>query len=166
MRSLFIQSDFYHTLICPANHWFAGELPSCTDQQSRVPYLSSVSPLEAYYDNLPAPYAETLLACRDFILGLQLGLDPVYKWRIPVFDWKGNNLCYFHYEAKKNRCYIAFSSGRLLECPLLRAEGRKNMRFIVLNPEADLPVEAIQSCIEQVIAHLSSGGKAWSREAS
>lgn len=120
-----------------------------------------MSPLESYYQQLPAGHSDTLLACRDFLLGLNFELTPVCKWRIPVFDWKGKNVCYFHYEAKKDRCYIAFSAGRFIEHELLRAEGRKNMRFMVLDPKADLPVEAIQSCVEQVIAHLEAGGKAW-----
>ena len=122
-----------------------------------------MSPLEEYYQNLPLEISDTLLACRDFLLSLDLGLVPVWKWKVPVFDWEGKNICYFHYEAKKDRCYIAFSAGRFIDCPLLRAEGRKNMRFIVLQPDTDLPIEAIQSCVEQVIAHLRKGGKAWTR---
>ncbi|MFK8056416.1 MAG: DUF1801 domain-containing protein [Saprospiraceae bacterium] len=121
-----------------------------------------MSPLESFYQDLPEPHGDTLIACRDFVLSLDLGLVPVFKWRTPVFDWSGKNVCYFHYEAKKNRCYIAFSAGRFIECALLRAEGRKSMRFIVLNPDVDLPVESIQSCVEQVVAHLKEGRKAWS----
>jgi len=122
-----------------------------------------MSPLEHFYENLPAPHRDTLLACREFLLGLDLGLTPVWKWRTPVFDWQGKNVCYFHYEEKKDRCYIAFSAGEFIECALLRSEGRKRMRFIVLDPLADLPVVAIQRCVEQVLAHLKSGGKAWRR---
>ena len=92
-----------------------------------------------------------MLAVRDMLRSPPYDFVEKYKWRIPVYYDQDHYICYLYHEVKSARSYMAFINGRSLEHPLLRSEGRKQMRFIVLNPAADLPLDAIADVLSQVL---------------
>ena len=120
-----------------------------------------MSPLERHYDALPPGHRELLLAARAWLLEQPYGLREEYKWSTPCFAYAGRHACYLYHQAKRARSYVAFPAGRFLEHPLLRADGRKLIRVLDLDPDRDLPVEAISNCLAQQVARIAAGGRAY-----
>ena len=121
----------------------------------------SLSPLEGYYLNLPDGHREALVALRDWLRAHELSFTETYKWSTPVFDVDGRQILYLYHNRKKRHSYVAFAAGKHLEHPLLESAGQKVMRFITLDPEADLPMEAIEDCMLQAVAYVREAGKSW-----
>lgn len=107
--------------------------------------------LDEYFLNLPPANQSTMLVVRDFLLAAPYHLVEKYKWRTPVYHHADRYVCYLYHEKKKHRSYLAFVNAQTFEHELLRAEGRKMMRFIVLNPEEDVPLEAIREVLAQAV---------------
>ena len=123
-----------------------------------------MSPLEAYYARLPDGHRELLLAADRYLRSLDdLTLEPGYKWRTPTYDYRGRHIAYLYHEAQRGLSYVAFAAGKHLRHPLLRGEDRKIMRYLPLDPDVDLPVDAIADCLRQAAAHIDEHGSGWQR---
>lgn len=120
-----------------------------------------MTPLERYYDALPPGHRELLLAARTWLLERPHALREEFKWSTPCFAYGGRHACYLYHKANTARSYVAFPAGRFLDHPLLRADGRKLIRVLDLDPDGDLPVAAIADCLAQQIARIEAGGTAY-----
>ncbi len=110
--------------------------------------------LDEYFLNLPPAHQSTMLVVREFLLAEPYRLVEKYKWRTPVYHHGDRYVCYVYHEKKKRRSYLAFVNAQAFEHELLRAEGREMMRFIILDPDADVPLEAIAEVLAQALPDL------------
>lgn len=121
-----------------------------------------MTPLDEYYDRLPADFQECFLAARDVLLGLEdLNLEATYKWHLPFFYRDKRGVCYLNYRRKRHDGYLAFAAGRHLVHPLLVNEGQKTTRMLMLDPRADLPLDAIIDCTRQAAHWVEHNQKSW-----
>ena len=115
-----------------------------------------MSPLEAYYRQLPERFRETMLAARDLILAHPAGWTPRYKWRCPTFEYRGRHVGHLYHNRGERRCYLGLHYGARIDHPLLVAEGRRLMRMLPLSEADDLPADAIDYCIGATAALLDA----------
>ena len=111
-----------------------------------------MNPLDAWFEALPSGHRETLLFLRKLLTAPPHCLEERYAWRIPVYYRNDRYLCYLYHEAKRGRSYLAFVRATHFVHPLLRAEGRKQIRILQLDPDSDVPVEAIEQVLAQALA--------------
>ena len=107
-----------------------------------------MSPLENYFEALPEDYREVMLVVRDFLRGGPYHFEERYRWSTPTYYADGRYVCYLYYKAKEGRAYVGFGRAAGVEHPLLLAEGRKQIRILVLDPRTDVPLEGIGEVLE------------------
>lgn len=121
-----------------------------------------MTPLDAYYTQLPDGHRDALIATREWLR--QQATYPLtehFKWATPVFAHEARHVCYLYHKRKRDLSYVAFPAGARLEHPLLRSHGQKLIRYLILDPAADLPVEAIAECLAQQVAFNRRAGKSY-----
>lgn len=110
-----------------------------------------MSPLEAYFEALPPAHRERMLVARDFLRGAPYRFEERYKWSIPVYYAGDRYVCYLNYGPKEGRSYLGFGRAADLDHPSLLAEGRKQVRILVLDDHAPL------KDVAEVLAQLGYG---------
>lgn len=119
----------------------------------------STSALTQFYLNLPEPEQSCLVALRDFILVQNEHITPEWKYKLPFFYYKGKMLCYLWQHKTFKKPYVAFADGNLMEHPLLLQEDRKRMKILLIDPNADLPIDLLSSFIQEGIEILEAKKK-------
>ena len=112
-----------------------------------------MSPLEDYFEALPEDYREVMLVVRDYLRAAPYGFEEKYKWDTPTYYAGGRYVCYLYYRPKARRAYLGFGRAAGIAHPLLLAEGRAQIRILVLDPGEDVPLRAIG----EVLALLGYG---------
>jgi len=102
-----------------------------------------LTPVENFYLNLPEPNRGCMLSLKDLILKFDGGISQEWKYKLPFFYFKGKMFCYLWTEKKTQIPYIGFVKGNLLHHPELIQEKRAKMKILLVDPQADLPVQKI-----------------------
>lgn len=102
-----------------------------------------MSPLEAYFEALPPARRETMLVVRDFLRAAPYGFEERYKWSTPTYYVGERYVCYLYHDVKGDRAYVGFGRAAGVAHPALLAEGRKQIRILVLDAEADVPLAEV-----------------------
>lgn len=110
-----------------------------------------LSELDHFYLKQEEPVKSTLLALRDIILSVDKDITPEWKYKLPFFYHQGKMLCYLWIHKKHHHPYIGFVDGHLLHDEDLLVEKRARMKILLVNPEADLPVEKINNLLKEVL---------------
>ena len=97
------------------------------------------------------PVKSYLLFLRAFIRGFDKNITEAWKYKMPFYCYKGKMFCYLWVNKKTGQPYIGIVEGRKLEHPLLIIEKRSRMKVIVLDANADVPVETIGSILNIAI---------------
>lgn len=61
-------------------------------------------------------------------------------------------LCYFWIDKKKSQAYISFADGKQINHPLLEEKDLKRFKVLYLQPDQDLPIEAISQILSESIS--------------
>ncbi len=110
-----------------------------------------VSALDQYYLDKAEPTKSCLLALRSIILAQDENLTAAWKYRMPFFCYKHKMFCYLWTDKKTNEPYIGIVEGHQLEHPLLEQGDRKRMKILRFNPNKDLPVEVIETILQEAL---------------
>jgi hypothetical protein len=86
-------------------------------------------------------------ALRQFLLHFSPALEEAWKYRMPVYMYKGRMLCYLWTRKAGGQPYLGIVKGSELEHPELVQEERKRMKIFLVNPDADLPVSVIKELL-------------------
>lgn len=118
-----------------------------------------MTPLDQYFERLPEEVRDMMLALQQHLLLSRndLQLQEKYKWATPTYFFEGRPIVYLYHRKKERRSYLAFMAGKHLRHEALQAFNLKLIRFIPLDPQADLPIEAIDDCLDQAAAFVRSG---------
>lgn len=103
----------------------------------------SLCDIDLYYENKDEPIKGCLLALRQWILNYDEHMTEAWKYRMPMFCYKGKMFCYLWIHKKKKQPYIGIVEGGKIDHPLLLQEKRSRMKIMLLDPAEDLPIEVI-----------------------
>lgn len=114
--------------------------------------------LDNYYLTQPEPTQSCLLALRDLILAQSEHLTPTWKWNTPFFYYKGRMLFYLSTDKTQKLPYIGVTNGFRIDHPALVQGKRTQIKWLLIDPLQDLPVELIQDVLQRAIAQRDLPG--------
>lgn len=98
-----------------------------------------MKPAETYIINQPEPYKSILLQLQVIIESvLQANYKLEYKWKIPVYDYKGVYFCYLNASHKNKFVDVGFVKGYKLKNHQNKLVGKgriqiKSLRYKTIN---------------------------------
>ena len=103
---------------------------------------------ELFYLKQEEPIKNCFLALSDIILKSDNHITTAFKYGMPFFCYDKKMLCYFWIHKKYKKPYIGFADGNLIDDPDLIQEKRSRMKILLIDPEADIPVEKIKEILK------------------
>ena len=100
--------------------------------------------IDQFYLQKEEPNRSCLMALRDIILQYDENITETWKYRMPVFCYKGKMFCYLWVDKKKQWPYLGIVEGKKIEHPLLEAGNRSRMKVMYIDPQKDIPIDAIR----------------------
>jgi hypothetical protein len=73
------------------------------------------------------------------------------------FCYKGKMFCYLWVHKKNQKPYIGIVEGKHFDEPFLIQEDRSRMKIMVLDPNEDLPLKAIETILQKAINLYKTG---------
>ncbi len=70
---------------------------------------------------------------------------------MPSFLYNGNRFCYLRMDQKLKMYYVGFNDGKWIDHPALMFEDRSRIKIFLIDPNAALPFETIDSIIKASI---------------
>ena len=110
-----------------------------------------VSELDNFYLSQPEPLKSCLLALRAIILDQDKNITAEWKYRMPMFCYKGKMLCYLWVHKTLHKPYLGIVDGKLIDHPALILEKRARMKIMLFDADGDLPVGDIEDVLAQAI---------------
>ncbi|MEM8967896.1 MAG: DUF1801 domain-containing protein [Bacteroidota bacterium] len=107
--------------------------------------------LDEYYENQPEPNRSCLLTLREIILNHNSQILEVWKYQTPFFLFNGKMLCYLSVDRRTQQPYIGIVEGRYLDHPALTSGGRKRIKILSVDPEADIQVIIVRQILKEAI---------------
>ena len=97
------------------------------------------------------------MALRDIILAHDQDISATWKYKMPVFCYKGKMFCYLWIHKKWHQPYIGIVEGKHFDNPDLIQENRARMKIMLLDASNDLPVDKLNAILEQAINLYKTG---------
>src|SRR5436190_19036186 len=116
-----------------------------------------MSAIDNYYLQHDEPVKSCLLALRSIILKQDKNIAVAWKYSMPFFCYKSKMFCYLWVHKKYKQPYIGFVEGNHLEHPNLIVEKRSRMKIMMFDANEDLPLETIETLLQQAIALYKTG---------
>ena len=110
-----------------------------------------LSELDQFYLKQEEPFKSCLLGLRDIILSLDKDITAEWKYKLPFFYYRNKMLCYLWIHKKYKQPYIGFVDGGLIDHPDLLQEKRARMKILLIDAEADLPMDKINDILTSAI---------------
>ena len=108
--------------------------------------------IDRYYLGKEEPVKSCLQALREYMLNYNPNIAEAWKYRMPLFSYKGQMFCHLWTDKKTGEPYIAFANGKAMGHPLLEQGSRSRMKIFRVDPNADLPLETIDALLKLAIA--------------
>lgn len=103
--------------------------------------------IEKYYFDKQEPVQSCMLYLRQHLLESDRQMTELYKYGIPFFYFRQKAFCYITVN-KKGELYIGFVKGHLLKDKELRADGRKQIKALHIDPEKDINVKILDRILK------------------
>ncbi len=113
--------------------------------------------IDNYYLQQDEDVSACLLGLRGIIIKQNNNITESLKYGMPFFSYKGKMFCYLWVKKNIKAPYIGFVEGKKLEHPDLILEGRKRMKILLVDKDADLPLKKIQKLIKMALDLYISG---------
>ncbi len=110
-----------------------------------------LKPVDNYFLEQEEPAKSCLLALRKIILGFNTNISETWKYGMPVYCYNGKMFCYLWQHKKYKQPYIGIVEGGAINHPLLIQEKRARMKIMLIDPEKDIPVKAIESVFKMAM---------------
>jgi hypothetical protein len=110
-----------------------------------------ISDLDNFYFQQPNTIKDCLLALRTIILNQDKGITAEWKYRMPMFCYKGKMLCYLWIHKTSRQPYLGIVDGKLIDHPALIMEKRARMKIMLFDADEDLPMADIEDILKQAI---------------
>jgi hypothetical protein len=110
-----------------------------------------MDPLDFFYLQIQEHHRDHLLSLRKHILDYNPAITEAWKFNMPSFLYNGNRFCYLRMDQKRQQYYMGFNDGKWINHPALMFEDRSRIKIFLIDPNADLPFETIDSIIDTAI---------------
>jgi hypothetical protein len=107
--------------------------------------------IDLYFLNKEEPVKGCLLFLREYILKQDPNITETWKYKMPIYCYKGKMLCYLWIHKKYKKPYLGIVEGAKIEHPDLVAEKRARMKILLIDPEKDLPIKKLNSIMKMVL---------------
>ena len=101
--------------------------------------------IDLYFLQKDEPVKSSLLFLREFILGYDSNITEAWKYKMPFFCFDEKMFCYLWVDKKIAKPYIGIVEGKKIKHRLLVQEKRAGMKFMIIDPETDLPISDIDA---------------------
>ena len=109
-------------------------------------------PVDLYFESLEEPSRSCMHALRQYLLHFNPSLEEAWKYRMPVYMYKGKMFCYLWTRRHGGQPYLGIVKGMELKHPDLIQEERKRMKIFLVDPDADLPALKIKELLIAAMA--------------
>lgn len=113
--------------------------------------------LDDFYLRNEEPVRSCLLALRTLILKQDQNISAAWKYGMPFFCYQGKMFCYLWVHKRLNQPYIGIMEGKRIDHPDLILEKRTRIKIILFDPQQDLPIDTIETILDQAIGLYKSG---------
>ena len=113
--------------------------------------------LDSYYLNKAEPNKSCLLALRSIILRQDSNVTETQKYGMPCFCYRHKMFCYLWIHKKYKQPYLGIVEGKRFDHPALVIEKRSRMKIMLFDPNKDLPIDIINSILQQAINFYKTG---------
>lgn len=113
--------------------------------------------LDDFYLEKDEPVRSCLLALREIILKQDTDVVASWKYRMPFFCYKGKMFCYLWVDKKNGQPYMGIVEGKRFDEPFLIPDKRSRMKIMLFDPNADLPIDIIQSILKKALDLYRNG---------
>ncbi|PSK87982.1 DUF1801 domain-containing protein [Taibaiella chishuiensis] len=110
-----------------------------------------LSPADRYFQNKEEPIKSCLLFMRQYILKYDGHLTEAWKYGMPFFCYGKKMCCYLWVHKKLGQPYLGIVEGGRIDHPLLLQEARSRMKILLLDPDADLPLDTIHEVLDAML---------------
>lgn len=107
--------------------------------------------MDHFYLDREEPIKSCLLALREIILRQNPEISATWKYGMPFFCFRGKMFCYLWIHKKLGQPYLGIVEGKHFEQPFLIQEKRSRMKIMLFDPNEDLPLETIESILQQAL---------------
>ena len=107
--------------------------------------------MDHFYLDQEEPIKSCLLALREIILRQNPEISATRKYGMPFFCFRGKMFCYLWIHKKLGQPYLGIVEGKHFEQPFLLQEKRSRMKIMLFDPNEDLPLETIESILQQAL---------------
>ena len=118
--------------------------------------MSSLRPIDHYFEILKEPAAGCMQAMRTFLIAFNPYITEEWKYGMPLYYYKGKMFCYLWTQKKSGLPYLGIANGFALQHPDLIQEKRKKMKILLLDPNADLPLDKITNILKASVSLLNT----------
>jgi hypothetical protein len=98
----------------------------------------------AYYHHQPEPLRSCLQGMREIIIQHDKEIVEVWKYRMPMFTFRGKMFCYLWTKRKEQLPYLGIVEGKLINDPDLIQEKRARMKILIIDPSRNIPVRKVK----------------------
>jgi hypothetical protein len=113
--------------------------------------------IDNFYSGKEEPIKSCLLGLREIILSQDEAITSAWKYGMPFFCYHGKMFCYVWVHKKYHQPYIGIVEGKQIDHPDLLIEKRSRMKIMLVNPDVDLPIQAIEIILQQAIGLYRTG---------
>ncbi len=115
-----------------------------------------LSPIDQYFEQQEEPVKGCLLFLRSYMLKYNPAITETWKYKMPVYCYKGKMLFYFWRHKKYTKDgvqlpYIGIIDGNLINDPDLIQEKRARMKILLIDPFEDVPIERINRLLSAMV---------------
>lgn len=122
-----------------------------------MPADTTIKASDNFYYQQEEPARSTLLALKQIILAQDNAVAQEWKYGMPVFCYKKKMFCYLWLHKKYKQPYLGIVEGKHFNQSFLFGEKRSRMKIMLFDPAADLPVETINSILQQALDLYRTG---------
>lgn len=122
-----------------------------------MPAVNRMDHKSSFYFKQEEPNQSCLLAMREIILKADAEVEETIKYGAPCFLFRGKMFCFLWLDRKTDEPYFLMVEGKRLDNPALEAGDRKRMKILRVNPHEDLPIETINSVLNEALALYKNG---------
>lgn len=110
-----------------------------------------MSEIDSFYLKQEEPIKSCMLALREILLSLNNDIQAQWKYGMPFFCYKDKMLCYLWVHKKLKMPYLGVVEGKYINHPDLIMEKRSRMKILLINPNADIPIQTISEIVGEAI---------------